>query len=81
MTIEGIAKLITDSNESLAQSVAHGFAEQAEQVESVETRLGQQINGLGNRIDALVDQKVSWDAHTRLADRVSRLETTVRARP
>lgn len=88
VTLEGISKLITGSHESLARSVAKGFEEQEKklgakiesEVQGVEQRLGAQIQGTNNRIDALVDQKVSWGAHTRLADKVSRLEIAVRSR-
>ncbi len=72
--------------EKLATMVANGFSEQEKvltaklesEIQGIEQRIGAQILGTNNRIDALVDQKVSWDAHTRLADRVSRLETSTR---
>ncbi len=78
VTMEGIEKIITNSHESLARMVANGFSEQerklTEKIEDVEVRLGQKINGLGNRIDTLVDEKVLRTEHKKLSDRVSRLE-------
>ncbi len=86
VTMENITTLITESHESLARMVANGFKEQEKvlstkiesEIQGIEQRLGAQILGTNNRIDALVDQKVSWDTHTRLADRVSRLEHSAR---
>lgn len=86
--MENIATLITESQESLARMVANGFSEQERRItdtligkiEGVETRLGQQINGLSSRIDTLVDDKVSRSDHKLLADRVSRLEIATHAR-
>ena len=82
LTVKRLDKRISQSYEGLAHMVANGFIEQekkiteklTEKIEGVEARLGQQINGLGNRIDKLVDDKVAWTDHNRLADRVSRLE-------
>jgi len=84
VTLEEVSRLITKSHEDLARTVASGFSEQEKvfsakiesEVQGVEQRLGAQIFGINNRFDALADQKVTWDAHTRLAARVTRLENS-----
>lgn len=88
--MEGIAKLVTDSHASLARSVAEGFGGVDKRFESMDKQLGelgtkfdglrQQVEGTNNRIDKLVDDKVSWTDHKRLSDRVSRLEIAARAK-
>ncbi len=86
VTIERLEKRIVHSHESLARMVADGFSEQENvltaklesEIQGIEQRIGAQIIGTNNRIDALTDQKVSWDAHTRLAGRVTRLENSGR---
>lgn len=82
ITIETVAHQV----DNLARSVAKGFSEQEKvlsakiesEIQGIEQRLGAQILGTNNRIDALTNQKVSWGAHTRLADRVTRLENSAR---
>ncbi|GEM_PF-2943865 len=86
VTIERLEKSITHSHENLARMVANGFSEQEKtliakiesEIQGIEQRLGAQILGTNNRIDALTDTKVSWDAHTPLAGRVTRLENSAR---
>lgn len=83
VTLEGIAGLIRESHEDLACSVAKGFEEVHGELKDIKGQMSglkQQVQGTNNRIDALVDQKVSWDTHTRLADRVSRLEVAAGVR-
>ena len=86
VTMKNIATLINESHEGLARMVANSFKDQEKvlsikiesEIQGIEQRLGAQILGTNNRIDALVDQKVWWDTHTRLADRVTRLENSSR---
>src|SRR3989338_4275737 len=88
VTLESVSQLVTKSREDLARMVANGFKEQERvldakielEVQGIEQRLGAQILGINNRFDALADQKVTWDAHTRLAARVTRLENSPRLR-
>jgi len=86
LTVKRVDKRISQSGEVLARIVASGFSAQEKalsmkieyEIQGIEQRLGAQILGTNNRIDALVAGKVSWDAHTRLAGRVTRLENSPR---
>lgn len=86
VTMERITELVVKTNEGLARMMAKSFAEQEKvltakiesEIQGIEQRLGAQILGTNNRIDALTDTKVSWDAHTRLVGRVTRLENSAR---
>ena len=87
--MESVARLITDSHESLARSVAVGFAgvdkrfdEVDKRFEAIDTRfdglekrIGQQIQGLGNRIDDLALNRATREELLVLNKRVVRIET------
>lgn len=86
ITTDGIARLITDSHESLARSVAQGFAGVDKRFESLETglnkkidnveaRLSQQITGINNRIDDLALNRATREEFFVLDKRVERIET------
>ena len=72
--MEGIANLITDSHESLARSVAEGFAGVANRFDDMETRLSQQISGINNRIDDLALNRATRDELLLLDKRMIRVE-------
>jgi len=72
--MEGIANLITDSHESLARSVAEGFAGVDKRFDDMETRLSQQISGINNRIDDLALNRATRDELLLLDKRMIRVE-------
>ena len=72
--MESIANLITDSHESLARSVAEGFAGVDKRFDDMETRLSQQISGINNRIDDLALNRATRDELLLLDKRMIRVE-------
>lgn len=88
LTVKRLDKRITESYESLARSVAQGFAgvdKRFDEVdkkfaavdkkfEGLETRLSQQISGINNRIDDLALNRATRDQLLVLDKRVLRVE-------
>ena len=72
--MESIANLITDSHESLARSVAEGFAGVDKRLDDMEARLSQQISGINNRIDDLALNRATRDELLLLDKRMIRVE-------
>jgi hypothetical protein len=76
--MERIARLITESHEGLARSIAEGFSGVDKRFEAVDKRfdgVGQQIQGLAGRIDDLALNRATRDELLVLDKRVARIET------